>query len=148
MRTNRLVLTYAALLLAIGVATIAQAAGPTMLRAGEADGANAVFVFDENAKPPAIVLRTARIGVAGSRIDVRVDQTKKPVFSHIFVSGECKFGDGGSACEVTIPVKDTSYAAILARFKNGRVVRVTIRDAGVMKMDETASLSEFNKAPH
>jgi hypothetical protein len=130
-------------LIGVGVAAAAQAAAAGTLRIGEVDGANATFIFDEKAKPPAIILRTARAGVAGSRIEVRVDRAKDPVFSHIFAPGECKFGEGGSACEVTIPAKDAAYRAILTRFRRGRLARVTLQDAGVMKMDQTASLKGF-----
>ena len=143
MRIVRLVLMISVPLLAITLAAVAQSAGAT-LRAGEADGANTVFVFGE--RPRAIVLRTARVGVAGSRIEVTVDEVKKPVFNHVFVAAECKFGDGGSACEVVIPAKDPAYRAILTHFKRGRLARVTIQDAGVMKMDQTVSLSGFANA--
>jgi hypothetical protein len=130
-------------LIGVGVAAVAPVAAAVTLRIGEVDGANATFGFDEKAKQRAIVLRTARAGVAGSRIEVRVDQAKEPVFSHIFAPGECKFGDGGSVCEVTIPAKDAAYRAILTRFRRGRLARVTVQDAGVMKMDQTASLKGF-----
>jgi hypothetical protein len=138
----RLVLVSSVL---IGVGAVTQAAAAATLRIGEVGGANATFVFD--AKPPAIVLRTTRVGVGGSRIEVTVDKDKEPVFSHIFAPGECKFGEGGSACEVTIPAKDAAYRAILTRFKRGRLARVTIQDAGVMKMDQTASLRGFANTP-
>jgi hypothetical protein len=130
-------------LVGVGVAVVAQADAAATLRVGDADGGNATFVFDEKAKPPTIVLRTARAGVAGSRIEVRVDQAKEPVFSHVFAPGECKFGEGGSACEVTIPAKDAAYRGILAGFRRGLVARVTLQDAGVMKMDQTGSLKGF-----
>jgi hypothetical protein len=130
-------------LIGVGFAAVAQAVAAATLRIGEVDGANATFVFDEKAKPRAIVLRTARVGVAGSRIEVTVDQVKRPVFSHIFAPGECKFGEGGSACEVTIPASDAAYRAILTRFRRSRLARVTVQDAGVMKMDQTASLKGF-----
>jgi hypothetical protein len=139
MRTVRLVLV-SSVLFAVGAAALGQAVKAATLRIGAADGPNAAFVFDGNAKAPGIVLRTARVGVAGSRIEVTVDQAKEPVFSHIFAPGECKFGESGSACELTIPRKDAAYRAILARFKRGRLARVTVQDAGVMKMDQTAPL--------
>lgn len=145
MRIARLVLMSFVPLLGVTAAALARPAASTTLRAGEADGANAVFVF-EHARPRAIVLRTMRVGVAGSRVEVTVDHVKKPVFTHIFAPGECKFGGGGSACEVVIPAKDAAYHAILARFKRGRVARVTILDAGVMKMDQTISLIGFGHA--
>jgi hypothetical protein len=130
-------------LIGVGVAAVAPVAAAVTLRIGEVDGANATFAFDVNAKPPAIVLRTTRVGVAGSRIEVTVDRAKVPLFSHVFAPGECKFGEGGSACEVTIPAKDVAYRAILTGFKRGLLARVTVQDAGVMKMDQTASLKGF-----
>ena len=141
----RLVLMSSVPLLAITAAAVAPSAGATAVRAGEAAGAHTVFVFDERRQ--AIVLRTTRVGVAGSRIEVTVDAVKKPVFNHVFAAAECKFGDGGSACEVIIPAKDPAYGVILTRFKRGRLARVTIEDAGVMKMDQTVSLSGFAHAP-
>jgi len=145
LRIGRLVVFSSVLTLAIRAAAVVQAAGPTTLRVGEADGANATFVFGVNGKQRAIVLHTTRVGVAGSRIEVTVDQVKKPVFSHVFAPGECKFGDRGSACKVFIPAKEASYRDILARFKRGHLARVTIQDAGVMKMDQTVSLSGLAK---
>jgi hypothetical protein len=130
-----------------GAVEIAQAAEAIMLRAGEATGPNAVFAFDKDAKPQRIVVRTTQVGVAGSRIEVTIDKAKTPVFSHIFATSECKFGGSGSNCEVIIPASDDSaYARILAQFKRGLVARVTIADAGVMKMDQTASLRGFTKS--
>ena len=149
MRIARLVV--ANFMLITAGAAVAQTAGAPTFRIGDVDGANATFVFDGNARPPVIILRTARAGVAGSRIEVTVDQAKEPVFRHIFAPGECKFGEGaegGSACEVTISEKGAAYRAILTRFKRGRVARVTVQDAGVMKMDQTASLKGFAKLLH
>ena len=131
------------LMLAIGAAAAAQAAGPATLQVGDANGASATFVSDRGAKAHALVLRTVQAGVAGSRIEVAVDQDKKPVFSHVFAPGECKFGAGGSACEVTISARNAAYRTIVARFRRGREVHVTVQDAGVTRMDQTASLGGF-----
>src|SRR5208282_2055934 len=125
---------------------IALAAEAIMLRAGEATGPNAVFAFDKAAKPHRIVVRTTQVGVAGSRIEVFVDKAKTPTFSHLFATTECKFGDSGSKCELFIPASNPAYAAILAQFKRGLVARVTVDDAGVMKMDQTVSLKGFTKS--
>ena len=144
MRFMRLVVA-SSVLIAAGATALGQAVRAATLRIGAADGPNATFVFDGNAKPRVFVLRTARVGVAGSRIEVTVDQAKEPVFSHVFAPGECKFGESGSTCEVTIPQKDAAYRAILTRFKRGRLAQVTVQDAGVMKMDQTASLKGFAK---
>jgi len=45
-----------------------------------------------------------------------------------------------------IPATDPAYRELLSRFKRGRFARITITDAGVMKMDETASLHGFAHA--
>jgi hypothetical protein len=144
MRRIRLVLVTS-VLLAVGTAALAEAAEAT-LRVGAADGASAVFVFDRTANPRAIVLRTTQVGVAGSRIEVTVDKVKKPVLGHVFGADECKFGNAGSVCEVIIPAPDPAYREILWRFKRGHLARVTIMDAGVMKMDVTAPLGGFAHA--
>jgi hypothetical protein len=125
---------------------IALAAEAVMLRAGEATGPNVVFAFDKEADHNRTVVRTTQVGVAGSRIEVFVDEAKTPAFRHVFANGECKFSDAGSKCEVIVPASSPAYAAILAQFKRGRVARVTVDDAGVMKMDQTASLKGFTKS--
>ncbi len=143
--------TFARLLVSSFVITFAVtaqnavAAEEIMLRAGEATGPNAVFAFDKT-KPNRIVVRTTQVGVAGSRIEVFVDKAKTPAFSHFFAVDECKFGDSGSRCEVIVPASNPAYRAILAQFKRGRVARVTVDDAGAMKMDQTASLAGFTKS--
>jgi hypothetical protein len=135
------VLTFAA-----GPMQIAPAAQAIMLVAGEPTGPNAVFAFDTGAKPHRIVVRTTQAGIAGSRFEVFVDKAKTPAFHHLLSTAECKFDDSGSKCEVIVPASDPAYAAILAQFKHGRVARITVDDAGVMKMDQTASLKGFTKS--
>jgi len=127
-------------------ARMALATEAIMLRAGAPTGANAIFAFDKGAKPHRIVVRTSQAGIAGSRIEVFVDKAKRPAFRHVFAADECKFGDSGSKCVVIIPASSPAYAAILAQFKRGRVARVTVDDAGAMKMDQTASLEGFTKS--
>jgi hypothetical protein len=143
---NRLLLIAFVISIAAGPMQIVLAAETIMLRAGEATGPNAIFAFDKETKPRAIVVRTIQIGVAGSRIEVFVDKAKAPAFRHVFATAECKFGDAGSECEVTIPASNPAYAVILAQFKRGRVARVTLDDAGSMKMDQTAPLEGFTKS--
>jgi hypothetical protein len=143
---------YRALLFSFALLTSAEAtegafaAETIMLQAAEATGPNAVFSFDKEANPRAIVVRTTQVGVSGSRFEVHIDGAKKPVFNHLFTAEECKFGDDGSRCEVTIPATNPDFAAILHGFRRGRSARVSIEDAGVMKMDQTVSLSGFTKA--
>jgi hypothetical protein len=119
---------------AIGTAGIVQAT-----ESPQADGASAMQLLNQNAKSPAIMLRT-RVAVAGSRIAVTIDPAKKPVFNHVFSRGECKFDDGGSACEVVIAAKSAGYSAILAGFKRGGSARIAIENAGVKKVEETVAL--------
>jgi len=135
------VLTFSA-----GPVQIALAAEAIMLRAGEPTGPNVEFAFDKDAKPQRIVVRTNQVGIGGSRFEVFVDKAKTPAFRHLFSTAECKFGDSGSKCEVIVPASDPAYAQILAQLKHGRVARVTVDDAGVMKMDQTASLKGFTKS--
>ena len=147
MRTvKRLLLSSFVMTFAAGPVQIALGAEPVMLQAGEATGPNVVFAFDKEAKPHNIVVRTTQVGVVGSRIEIFVDKAKKPAYRHVFTSAECKYGDSGSKCEVIIPAASPPYAAILAQFKRGRIARVTVDDAGVMKMDQTASLKGFAKS--
>ena len=143
---GRLLLISFAVTLAAGLAQNALAGEAIMLRAGQATGPNAIFAFDRDAKPHRIVVRTTQVGVVGSRIEVFVDKAKTSAFRHLFAAGECKFGDSGSKCEVIVPASNPAYAAILAQFKRGRVARVAVDDAGVMKMDQTASLTGFTKS--
>jgi len=147
MRTvRRLLFSALVTAFAAGPLQIALATETVMLQAGEATGPNVVFAFDKEANHHRIVVRTTQVGVAGSRIEVFVDKAKTPAFRHVFTSAECKFGDSGSKCEVIVPASSPAYAAILAQFKRGRVARVTVDDAGVMKMDQTASLKGFTKS--
>ncbi len=139
----RTVVAALILMLVTGATAVAEV---TTLRTGEGGDANVVFVFDENVSPPTIMLRTARLGVAGSRIEVTVDKIRKPVFSHLFAPGECKFGAAGSACEVVIPANDAAYRSIWALFKRGHLAQVSIQDAGVRRTIQTVPLGGFAKA--
>jgi hypothetical protein len=64
------------ILIMMGATEIASASEAIMLRAGEATGPNAMFAFDREAKPRAIVLRTTQVGVAGSHFEVSIDRAK------------------------------------------------------------------------
>ena len=145
MRVISFVLVSSALMLALGATALARAARAATPQVDEAGGASAVLILDKS-KPPGIVLRTARLGVAGSRIVVTVDHVKKPVFNHIFGPGQCKFGDTGSACEFTIPSRGVAYRTILVRLQHGHRARVTVQDAGVKEVDQTATLGGFANA--
>jgi hypothetical protein len=130
----------------IGTASTALSAEIVMLRAGEIAGPNAVFILNKDAKSREIVVRTTLVGVAGSRLSVTIDKARRPAFSHIFTPAECKFDGGGSKCEFIITHSSPAYARTITAFRRGLVARVTVVDAGAMKMDQTVSLSGFTKA--
>ena len=67
---DALLLLLIAIFTSIRATQIASADETVMLRAGEATGPNAVFAFDREAKPRAIVVRTTQVGVAGSRFEI------------------------------------------------------------------------------
>ena len=76
---------------------------------------------------------------------MNVDGAKTPLFSHIFTPEECKFGEGGSKCEVTVGSSDAAFAKILNGFRRGRMARISVVDAGVMKMGVMVSLVGVTK---
>ena len=134
----RLLLTSSVVIMsAVGTAQIARATEVIMLRAGEAAGPNVVFAFQKDTKPHSIAVRTtqSRCRRFADRSGHRQGQ-KTPCFSHIFTTEECKFGDGGSKCEVLIPASSATYGMIINLFKLGRVAHLTVMDAGV---DENGS---------
>jgi hypothetical protein len=141
-----LLISSVAVIPAVGAVQILEAAEVIMLRAGENTGSNVVFAFEKDSRPQKIAVRTMLAGVAGSRIDLTIDKAKTSAFSHVFTAEECKFGDGGSACEVFIPSSSIAYKMIVAQFKRGSTAHVTVVDAGVMKMDQTVSLKGFTKS--
>jgi hypothetical protein len=132
-----------AILAGSGVVSAAAARETIMLRAGDAAGPNSVIAFDRDARPPKIIIRTDKAGVAGSRIAVRIDRADKPAFSHIFTTTECRFDDTGRKCDLTVPRSSPAFSAILTWFKRARQARITVEDAGVMRMDQTVSLIGF-----
>jgi hypothetical protein len=134
------------ILTSIGVPATAAADETVVLRAGAVTGSNVVLTFDKEAKPQAIVVRTTQVGVVGSRLEIGIDRAKKLAFSHTFTSAECKFGDGGSKCVVIVPASDPAFARIVRDFRRGRLARVSVQDAGVMKMDQVVPLVGVAKA--
>ena len=134
----------AALLLSSAPLTQA-ATHDVVVQAGGAQEAHVIFTFDQRTGPRRLVLRTSVAGVAGSRLAVSVDGGA-PVIDHILTPDECKFVDDGSRCEVVIAGDDPAYAAVTHAFRTGRAARVTIEDAGAMKMDHPLSLRGLGRA--
>lgn len=135
-----------AILMIVGAPFSASAKDTVILRVGEPTGPMAVFAVDRDTKPQTLFIRTTQVGVAGSRLEVSVDNAKAAAFSHILTTEECKFGDAGSVCEVRIWAKDGAFTTIVNAFRRGRMAKVSILDAGVMKMDVTVSLIGVTKA--
>jgi len=111
-----------------------------MLRAGTAGAPNVLFEIDRPKRPNQIVLKTEQAGVAGSVLEVLVDGRHNPALHHVFAEDECKFIDQRSQCEVTFAAGSPEFADIVKGFIKGRNAKVTVADAGVMKMDHTVSL--------
>jgi hypothetical protein len=59
---------------------------------------------------------------------------------HLFSGDECKFVEQQSRCEVTFSAGSPEFAALVNGFVKGRNAKVTVADAGVMKMDHAVSL--------
>jgi hypothetical protein len=115
-------------------------AAVVMLRAGGAGEPNVLFEIDKARTPKQIVLITEQAGVAGSVIDVFIDRNQKPVLHHLFAGDECKFIEQQSRCEVSFAVESPEFAGLVNGFVKGRNAKVTVADAGVMKMDHAVSL--------
>ena len=115
-------------------------AAVVMLRAGGAGAANVLFEIDKAKTPKQIVLKTELAGVAGSVLDVFIDRNQKPVLHHLFSGDECKFVEQQSHCEVIFAAGSPEFAALVNGFVKGRNAKVTVADAGVMKMDHAVSL--------
>jgi hypothetical protein len=131
--------------LLVGALSLAVEAAPrpATLVVGAAGKPQATFAFERTPKPGRVRLTTSLAGVAGSRFAVYVDRGASPVFAHIFTPDECMFVDDGSRsqCRLTIAGNAPAYRRISEGFKRGRTARITIEDAGTMKMDSTAALA-------
>ena len=142
----RLILSSLVVMFAAAPARMALAAEAIMLRAGGATGPNAVFAFDKGRSPTGSWCAQPRPASPDRGSRSSSTRPERPRFATSLRPTECKFGDSGSKCEVIVPASSPAYAAILAQFKRGRVARVTVDDAGAMKMDQTASLKGFTKS--
>ena len=115
-------------------------AAVVMLRAGDAGAPNVLFEIDKAKTPKQIVLKTEQAGVEGSGLEVFIDRNQKPVLHHLFSGDECKFVEQQSHCEVIFAAGSPEFAALVNGFVKGRNAKVTVADAGVMKMDHAVSL--------
>lgn len=115
-----------------------------MLSFGKPEGERADIVFSANKMSKrAILIKTTRVGVAGSRLFLEIDKSRTPIVNHIFTDDECRFSDNGSACEITISGTSNEYQKILYAFRRGRTLHIGIVGAGSMKMSEDVSLIGF-----
>ena len=135
----------AAIVLGSGSTQAAPTAHPASLIVGAPGKPQATFLFEGTPKPGRIRLTTSLAGVAGSRFALYVDGTASPVFDHVFSADECRFVDDGSRsqCRLTIAGSTPGYRRIRESVKRGKMARITIEDAGVMKMDSTAKLDSL-----
>jgi len=111
-----------------------------MLRASGAGEPNILFEIDKAKTPKQIILKTEQAGVTGSVLEVFIDRSQKPLLHHLFSADECKFIEQQSRCEVSFAAGSPEFAALVNGFVKGRNAKVTVADAGVMKMDHAVSL--------
>ena len=115
-------------------------AAVVMLRAGGAGAPNVLFEIDRAKIQKKIILKTDQAAVDGSVLEVLIDRNQKPVLHYLFSGDECKFVEQQSRCEVTFAAGSPEFAALVNGFVKGRNAKVTVADAGVMKMDHAVSL--------
>ena len=115
-------------------------AAVVMLRAGGAGTPNVLFEIDRAKIQKKIILKTDQAAVDGSVLEVFIDRNQNPVLHHLFSGDECKFVEQQSRCEVTFAAGSPEFAALVNGFVKGRNAKVTVADAGVMKMDHAVSL--------
>jgi len=115
-------------------------AAVVMLRAGGAGTPNVLFEIDRAKTQKKVILKTELAAVDGSVLEVFIDRNQKPVLHHLFSGDECKFVEQQSRCEVTFAAGSPEFAALVNGFVKGRNAKVTVADAGVMKMDHAVRL--------
>jgi hypothetical protein len=115
-------------------------AAVVMLRAGGNGAPNVLFEIERAKTKNKIILKTDQAGVTGSVLEVFIDRNQKPVLYHLFSADECKFIEQQSRCEVSFAAGSPEFAALVNGFVKGRSAKVTVADAGVMKMDHAVSL--------
>ena len=115
-------------------------AAVVMLRAGGAGAPNVLFEIDRAKTQKKVILKTELAAVDGSVLEVFIDRNQKPVLHHLFSGDECKFVEQQSRCEVTFAAGSPEFAALVNGVVKGRNAKVTVADAGVMKMDHAVSL--------
>lgn len=134
------------LLLAL-VPLSAAATGPVVLVAGDPNGAHAtVAVAGSPDASDGVVIETRRVGVAGSRLVLRIDRSDTALVERILTADDCVFDTEGSLCRVIIPGTDRAYGAIVRAFEAGLAAHVDVITAGIMEMRGTASLVGFRRA--
>ena len=111
-------------------------AAVVMLRAGGAGAPNVLFEIDRSKSQKRIILKTELAAVDGSVLEVFIDRN----LHHLFSGDECKFVEQQSRCEVTFAAGSPEFSALVNGFVKGRSAKVTVADAGVMKMDHALSL--------
>jgi hypothetical protein len=115
-------------------------AAVVVLQAGAAGAPSVVFEIDQSRAPQQIGFKTEQAGVAGSVLEVVIDGHPKPVLHYMFTVDQCHFVEQQSRCEVNFAKGSEEFAALVKGLIRGRRARITIADAGVMKMDHLVSL--------
>jgi hypothetical protein len=130
------------------LASTAFAAEILILTSGKPDGKRADIMFSrDKSSDRAIVIKTTKAGVAGSRLFLEIDRAKQPLFTYIFAEQDCKFEETtGSICELAIAGSDRRYGQIVSGFKRAKTLHIGVETAGSMAMSEDVSLKGFTRS--
>ena len=140
-------LPVALALVAVTALPPAQAAEPLVLAIGDPAGDHAEIIFSPEKKSErALTIRTVGVGVAGARLQLSIDRSPLTLISKILSADECRFGDAGSMCELTIPGESKLYMDIVYCFQLALAAHLTVENAGVMAMSDSVSLRGFTAA--
>jgi hypothetical protein len=125
----------------------AHASEPLTLTVGDSNGDHAEIIFSpEKESAQALTIRTVRIGVAGSRLQLSIDSSPLTLISKILSGEDCRFGDAGSMCELTVSGETKLYMDIVYSFQLGLAAHLMVENAGVMAMSDSVSLRGFTAA--
>jgi hypothetical protein len=132
---------------ALAAASPATAEPVVKLMFGEAGTRQATVAFaPDRGGAEAITITTHRVGAPGSRLVLRIDQSRAALVDRVLGDADCGFDDAGSRCMLAISGGSPDYARIVTAFRLGRTLHVEITTAGSMEMAEDISLLGFTRA--
>jgi hypothetical protein len=116
------------------------------LTAGDASGKHATLDIPKASSRAPLMIETRRVGVAGSRLAISIDDRKRPAFATVLNARQCRFDDDGSRCLIRIGQGSPAYRRLVAALEKGRTAHVQIINAGSMQMSEDVDLAGFRRS--